>query len=206
MTKKGSRLTDETRERMSRSRILLWRNPSYRKKCSDSRRKLWRNPSYRAKSIHPQSDETRKKIGDAHRGMKHGPLSPSTRSKLSMIRRGKVKSIDHQENIRRAKLGDILVNKFPRHLTQKHKQRRSYLRKYGLTEELFDALLFSQAGSCAICAIDSPPTRWWCVDHCHKTGKVRGILCHNCNSMLGHAKDSIDTLLRGAAYLKNATT
>ena len=49
---------------------------------------------------------------------------------------------------------------------------------------------------CDIC--NEPATQ---VDHCHKTGKTRGALCHNCNSMLGMAKDSAWRLTKGIEYL-----
>lgn len=44
------------------------------------------------------------------------------------------------------------------------------------------------------------------VDHCHKSGTVRGLLCHNCNRALGLFKDKIDVLKRAIKYLEGATT
>jgi hypothetical protein len=44
------------------------------------------------------------------------------------------------------------------------------------------------------------------VDHCHSSGEVRGLLCHNCNRALGLLKDSVDSLMRAARYLEGATT
>jgi len=44
------------------------------------------------------------------------------------------------------------------------------------------------------------------VDHCHKTGVVRGLLCHNCNRALGLFHDSVDTMKRAITYLEGATT
>lgn len=50
--------------------------------------------------------------------------------------------------------------------------------------------------------IDNPRTRkGWIVDHDHKTGKVRGIVCNACNSMLGQARDSAEILWKGIFYL-----
>ncbi|CAM5558017.1 endonuclease VII domain-containing protein [Streptomyces violaceorubidus] len=55
------------------------------------------------------------------------------------------------------------------------------MRHYGLTETERDAIVASQMGLCVIC-LKAPAVH---VDHCHKTGRVRGVLCFNCNSGLG---------------------
>lgn len=84
--------------------------------------------------------------------------------------------------------------------------RRS-VRKYGLTPETYDDIFRAQDFKCAICKTpDAPDKRAWQIDHCHKTMKVRGILCRNCNLMLGMALDNPDTLLSAAGYVeRNAT-
>ena len=78
--------------------------------------------------------------------------------------------------------------------------RRQWYKRYGLTRELFESMVAEQRGLCAICdrKPDSGPLY---VDHNHATGKVRGLLCHPCNSMLGMAKDSQRTLNRAISYL-----
>src|SRR5437879_6389950 len=69
--------------------------------------------------------------------------------------------------------------------------RKSHLkRKYGLTLEAFDALLASQGGGCAICGRPDADN----VDHDHRTGRVRGLLCFNCNVAIGHIADDEDRL------------
>lgn len=82
--------------------------------------------------------------------------------------------------------------------------RDSYLkRKYGITEEQYEDILEAQAGKCGICH-RKPKTRRLAVDHNHKTGEVRGLLCSRCNhGLLGHAHDSIEMLERAIEYLKN---
>lgn len=79
----------------------------------------------------------------------------------------------------------------------------NYRRRYGITIEQRDAMLVSQGGKCACCGTDTPNNKRgvWTVDHDHKTKKVRGILCHNCNLALGHARDSRDVLRSLIAYL-----
>ena len=68
-------------------------------------------------------------------------------------------------------------------------RRNSWLkRRYGLTLETYDALLKSQGGVCKICHSPSPRRNnqaYMCVDHCHKTGRVRGLLCVKCNVLVG---------------------
>lgn len=82
-------------------------------------------------------------------------------------------------------------------------QRRDYDRKYnyGLSKEEFDSMLESQNGVCAICS-GPASKRDYHVDHDHKTGKVRGILCHYCNLGLGNFKDSEELLTKAIRYLK----
>ena len=68
---------------------------------------------------------------------------------------------------------------------------------YGLTPADFNVLLVQQDGLCAICRA----TAVECFDHCHVTGKVRGILCRPCNVALGQFQDDPALLLAAASYL-----
>lgn len=68
---------------------------------------------------------------------------------------------------------------------------------YGLTPSDRDAILKEQNG-CGVCHRWEPRGGKWAIDHCHETGRVRGVLCFNCNTGLGKAGDSIESL---AAYL-----
>jgi hypothetical protein len=78
-------------------------------------------------------------------------------------------------------------------------------RQYGITVDEYDRLLESQDGKCAICASDSPGkrTKHFHVDHCHKTGSVRGLLCHKCNRAIGLFDDNPNLLTQASAYLKH---
>jgi hypothetical protein len=87
---------------------------------------------------------------------------------------------------------------------RKEEQRVARLRrKYNLSIADFDSMLASQNGLCAICGTDKPPGRHgrWNVDHCHTTGKVRGLLCNRCNAGLGQFNDSPQRLLAAIQYL-----
>ena len=77
--------------------------------------------------------------------------------------------------------------------------RRSNLkRKYGLSEKSFENLFEEQGNSCAICHTKEAI---WCVDHCHTTGEIRGILCASCNKGLGMFKDDQTNLEEAISYL-----
>lgn len=71
---------------------------------------------------------------------------------------------------------------------------------YGLTLEQYNDMLVNQVGVCAICK-EKPADRRLSVDHNHKTGKVRGLLCRNCNTALGGFKDSVLILKSAIEYL-----
>lgn len=72
-----------------------------------------------------------------------------------------------------------------------------------MTLEQYDKLLASQHNTCATCLSDDPGSgRNWRIDHCHKTKKVRGLLCHKCNVALGLVNDNTVTLERMIKYLR----
>lgn len=83
--------------------------------------------------------------------------------------------------------------------------RRKNLRsKYGISPEQYDALLAEQGGGCACCGKTSAGGRHgrFHVDHDHKTGKIRGLLCHSCNVGIGALGDTIVGIERAARYLR----
>lgn len=65
--------------------------------------------------------------------------------------------------------------------------------------KLADQLVQNRIGECCICGSVSPLV----VDHCHTTGKVRGLICSACNSVLGYSRDNIKTLENTITYLKD---
>lgn len=71
--------------------------------------------------------------------------------------------------------------------------------KYGISSEFYQSMLAEQKGKCAVCLLPmSPP----CVDHDHVSSNVRGLLCRDCNWILGKAKDDPTLLRRAAVYLE----
>jgi hypothetical protein len=71
--------------------------------------------------------------------------------------------------------------------------------RYGLSRADYDALLKRQGGVCAICG--KPSTKTLCVDHCHATGTIRGLLCSKCNRGLGYLADDQSALIAALVYL-----
>lgn len=97
--------------------------------------------------------------------------------------------------------------------------RSNFKRNYGITEADYERILVSQNGRCAICGIvlisqvdhtrafsRHPVNEADRVDHCHKTGRVRGILCFGCNVGLGKFRDDENLMLRATRYLCESAT
>src|SRR5204862_7451311 len=74
-------------------------------------------------------------------------------------------------------------------------------RTYGITIEQYDAMLEAQGGVCMICKEPRPEERTLHVDHDHKTGKIRGLLCFRCNNAIGDLRESFDLAQKAADYL-----
>lgn len=76
-------------------------------------------------------------------------------------------------------------------------------RKFGLTVAAFEAMRAAQDNKCAVCATATPGGRGtWHVDHDHATGKIRQLLCQNCNIGLGNFQDNPLLLEKAAKYLR----
>jgi len=84
------------------------------------------------------------------------------------------------------------------------KDNNEYKRKYGITLDIYNEMAKAQDYKCKICSTAKPGTRVnrFSVDHCHKTGIVRGLLCGACNRALGQFKDSPEFLRNAADYLE----
>lgn len=74
--------------------------------------------------------------------------------------------------------------------------------KYNLSSDDYFNLFERQNNKCAICGIEFKTINEGCVDHCHNTNIIRGILCNKCNLLLGMANDNIKILENAIFYLK----
>lgn len=115
------------------------------------------------------------------------------------------------------KCGTIFSPKAPSHLycsqdCANYAWSDNYLKNtYGVSKEHYDGIHREQKGKCAICGGEGflMTKHHWSklvMDHDHKTGLVRGLLCHNCNRGLGLFKDNKEVLATAIQYLERATT
>lgn len=82
------------------------------------------------------------------------------------------------------------------------KYRSQVKRLYGLSWDQYKDIVVQQDGKCAICGGGPRNNKsFLSVDHCHTTGKVRGLLCDDCNNLLARADDDPDILLNALRYL-----
>ncbi len=94
--------------------------------------------------------------------------------------------------------------------TIREKELHFNLKKYGIGPETYNEMLLKQNNVCAICYLPETKihnkTGLVCklsVDHCHNTGKVRGLLCTKCNTGIGQLSDSPELCINAYNYLKN---
>jgi len=82
--------------------------------------------------------------------------------------------------------------------------RRHIKAKFGITEDVYHELYANQNGRCAICGTEDPSSKhgFFSIDHCHTTGKIRGLLCQHCNKGLGMFRESAKSLQEAVAYLQ----
>jgi hypothetical protein len=73
------------------------------------------------------------------------------------------------------------------------------LRKYGLSQTRYEQMVIEQGGRCAICK--GVPTHPLQVDHCHRTGKIRELLCSGCNAGIGRLGDDLIRVQKAVEYL-----
>jgi hypothetical protein len=125
------------------------------------------------------------------------------------------KGVRHCRPCRRARKKRY-AQESPTFIAQKKKDRATHyarhrdrirledrIKRYGITAEQLETLRRDQDGCCAIC---SKPIsgRDECIDHCHDSGIVRGLLCSNCNVALGLLKDDVDLVKSAINYLEGA--
>lgn len=94
-------------------------------------------------------------------------------------------------------------------MSDRKRNRKRILEKFGISEQVYDELLIAQDGKCAICKNDETAVdnryglkKRLAVDHNHITGKIRGLLCTKCNSALGFLKEDINIIISMLKYIE----
>lgn len=88
-------------------------------------------------------------------------------------------------------------------LANQRASRKHYLKKlYGLTLDQYDAMLKARDSRCDICGEHEEQDRALAVDHCHTSGKVRGLLCQACNTAIGKLRDDPALIRKAASYVE----
>ena len=121
---------------------------------------------------------------------------------------GVFKTVEHfkLEKDSRA-FGGITMRSKCRPCEEHRKWKKFIVKRYGITHEEYYEMLAQQNNGCKICgSTDNNNERCESnrlfIDHCHKTNKVRGLLCSKCNHGLGQFNDDIDRLQKAIEYLK----
>jgi hypothetical protein len=102
---------------------------------------------------------------------------------------------------------DNLVSNKRRNQKRRRTMRSLHLRRtYGMTIEEYESIYKAQDGCCGICGAKEieTPRKVLSVDHCHETGRIRGLLCDRCNLGIGMLGDNLQSLQRAVEYLETA--
>lgn len=137
------------------------------------------------------------------------------REKAAMYRRlnpDRVREISRRSNEKRRSNPEVVIKireyqKLYRESNKEKLRDAERQRKFGITKQKYAELFLSQNGVCAICEKPETATRKGvvkalAVDHCHETGKIRGLLCSDCNTGIGKLKEDRKILISAIRYLK----
>lgn len=162
------------------------------------------NPELRAKRLQSAKDsqernrEARKEYMKAYYAAnpeKFKKVTPEQRARRNAARRERYAQDAEWRAAHKASVKDWQAS----NPEKRHAQR---LRKYSITPEHHAAMMKDQGGVCAICGTAPEGVKNFpMVDHCHTSGKVRGLLCSNCNQGLGKFKDNPALLRAAIEYL-----
>lgn len=176
----------------------------WKKEYAENRKKKAEsNPEYKAKrnrQATPRDPEARKAyMREYYRENRHKRKrrTPEQQAQYNASRRARYAT---DAGVREAKRAEVKA--WQEANPEKRKGQR--LKRFGIAVADFKEMLAMQNGRCAICGHDdaSNPKFFPVVDHCHETGRIRGLLCINCNQALGKFKDDIHRLFSAVAYLE----
>lgn len=162
------------------------------------------NPALREKRIQSAKDSYRRRIEERKIYMRDYYKANPEKFKLTQDQRERVNAN------RRKKYAECSETRAALKAAAKawqegnpRKRKAQRLRQYGIDLAEFESMLEMQSGACAICGHSdtSNPKIFPVVDHCHKEGTVRGLLCMACNQGLGKFKDDPALLRKAARYI-----
>ncbi len=144
---------------------------------------------------------------DREKGMKYCPGCEKTRPLIEFYTAGDSNSGVASHCKECSKELQKKVNPTRRHKYYKKgwrvQKNRCLVQKYGITLVEYEELLTEQKGGCKICGLTPVDNnKSLAVDHDHKTGKIRGLLCNNCNVAVGFLKDNPELGIKITSYLK----
>lgn len=109
------------------------------------------------------------------------------------VRQSRQKSVEYQREYRAKNPAKV-----------KELSRKTHMmRTFNMTIEQYDEMLEAQNGVCAICQQSCTTGNNLAVDHNHETGKVRALLCKNCNTAIGLMKEDVDRMIKAIEYIKH---
>jgi tetratricopeptide (TPR) repeat protein len=191
------------KERQRQYQKAYRENPEVKERIRQRDKAYRENPEVRErvrqrKKAHRENPEVREQIRQYQKAYRE---NPENKEQIRQRKKAHRENPENKEQIRQYQKAYRENPEVRERVRGSHRRRR-----YGLTEDQYRAMYEAQEGRCANPGCRTPldllPALYVHVDHCHKSGKVRGILCHNCNKTLGYADDN-PKILRGLLrYLK----
>lgn len=114
-----------------------------------------------------------------------------------------IKEYNRVMHLKRRGTPDFNAKKYSKTKEHKQTERDRFLKAtYGIMEKDYEMMFRKQNGACAICSSINLNGRRLHIDHDHKSGRVRGLLCSSCNVALGHVKENISRLHLMQEYIE----
>lgn len=151
---------------------------------------------------HHHTAKAKAKISTALKGKRPYEMTENIRTNMSASHKGHHLSARAKKNLQ---IGLRKLHGTWDGVLYKNGHDKHLRRTYGVADDEYKAMLRAQRHRCAICKSQTPNrlgSKRFAIDHDHKTGKVRGLLCHKCNTALGLVGDDIETLENMMKYLK----
>jgi len=146
----------------------------------------------------------------AAQGLKRCPTCREIKNAEAAFYKNASRGYDYHCMVCAAKRAQGDAAKESRNKTRKGKEKKRHSNhlkyKFEMTIEEYEAKVLEQDGLCKICNNPQPLNRYYgklCVDHNHETDKIRGLLCANCNSAIGFAKEDVNILQNIIKYLES---